>query len=66
MQIINLFIYGDFDITTLHSTWINEGNVISKFPNFNNERDIKKAEKCLLSVGCKKITPDEIIIGGNF
>lgn len=69
MVIIELKVYGDFDIPVTDSVWINE--VLDSAPPsltcnmFDNDEDISRAVRELKQYGFKKVKTKALAVGGN-
>lgn len=69
MIVIELKVYGDFDIPVTHSVWINES--LDFVPQslassaFENDKDVDLAVRELKKFGFRKAKTKALCVGGN-
>lgn len=67
MQIVEIQVYGDFDIPATESVWVSlsDVNIDLNIGSFDNDKDASVAELQLTKLGFKKVKTTTIEIGGN-
>jgi hypothetical protein len=67
MQIVEIQVYGDFDIPVTESVWVSlsDVNIDLNIGSFDNDQDASVVELQLTKLGFKKVKTTTIEIGGN-